>query len=446
MTFIPDLFKLFTQALLIFLQSEIPEPEAGFDPTSRAAAVEAHAAIVDSIEDAGKEHIMTAPFLVADREAREVLVFGEMTGMILGDPVEFFVITDMSGQDYEALMITWVTPSELHAALEFIGLEPGGAVNTNTHRLWPRGDSVDASLIVQMDENEEPREIPAHEWITRPDGEIMEYMPWVFTGAPMLPHPQIEDKEVYGADQFSPHSIASTFNLHNTMFDLPVQGAKTAVYGLYNRNKALETRHGQPVILRLRPTPEDRRRPERDHTLTLPSADPAPIESLMESVQEAGSTLFWVTPDFGPELTLADLRLFANKLNVLEQEEERIRIEPPVAGQLYYQAFAPPERFRERSRRPSQPLEIHLHREEEGFRATLFEIQELWDETRTPTLVEERRPLDTPAEWLAYLEANDPLIRVLFVFAPDDIRHEDLNEWLSEVYSLFPVIYVYGHN
>jgi len=444
MTVIPDLFHFFSQVLLIFLQSDVPKPEDGFDPTSRAAAVEAHAAVVDSLDGGESAHILTAPFLVADRDAREVLVFGEMTGMILGDPVEFLVITDRSGQDYEALMSTWATPSELHAALEFIGLQPGGSVNTNTHRLWPRGDSVEASLIVHMDGDEEPRDIPAHEWITRPDGSVMENMPWVFTGAPMLPHPQIEGKKVYGADQFSPHSIASTFNLHNTMFDLPVQGGKTAVYGQFNRNKALETQHGQPVILRLRPTPEDRRRPEQDYTLKLPSADPAPIESLMASAREAVSTLFWVTPDFGPELTLADLRLFALKLNMLEQEEARIRIEPPVPGQLYYQAFAPPERFRDRSRRPSQPLEIHLHRGEEGFRATLFEIRELWDETRTPSLAEERRTLDTPAEWQAYLEANDPLIRVLFVFAPDEIRHEDLNQWLSDVYSRFPVIYVYG--
>ncbi len=443
---IPDLFTLLSQILLVFLQSEIPQPADGFDPTSRAAAVEAHAALVDALDGETPDHILIKPFLIADRDLGEVLVLGEMTGMILGDPVEFFVITDMSGQDYEALLTTWVTPSELHEALEFIGLSPGGAVNTNAPRLWPRGDPVDASLILQLEEDLPPGYLPVNEWITRPDGSVMEDMPWVFTGAPMLPHPQIEGKKVYGADQFSPHSIAATFNLHNTMFDLPVQGGKTQVYGTFLRNPALETRHGQPVILRLRPTPAERRRPEKDHRLSLTSADTEPLERLIESAQDAESTLFWVTPDFGPDLTLADLRGFANKLMVLEQQEDQIRIEPPVAGQLYYQAFAPPERFRDRSRRPSQPLEIHLHREEEGFRAALFEIQELWDETRTPRLVEERRDLETPADWLAYLEENDPLIRVLFVFAPNDTRHHELNEWLSPVYSLFPVIYVYGQD
>lgn len=431
--------------LMTFLQSGPEIPEGGFDPTSRAAAVDAHAAIRETLEDLTPDPVFIRPFLVADREAREVWVLGEMTGMILGDPVEFFVITDRSGQDYEALMTTWLTPSALHEALEFIGLTAGGSVNTNAHRLWPRGDPVEASLILLTGEDPQLSEIPAHEWITRPDGSIMEKMPWVFTGAPMLPHPQIEGKKVYGADQFSPHSIASTFNLHNTLFDLPVQGGKTQVYGTFLRNTALETVQGQPVVLRLRPTPEDRRRPEQDYSLRLPGADTAPLEALIHTAQDAADTLFWVTPDFGPDLTLMDLRSVANMLRVLEEQEEQIRIEPPVAGQLYYQAFAPPERFRDRSRRPSQPLEIHLHRDSEGIRATLFEIEELWDETRTPTLVEHRRSLVTPEEWLHYLEANDPLIRVLFVFAPDDMRHHELNTWLSPVYTLFPVIYVYRH-
>jgi hypothetical protein len=442
---LPSFFQVILQVLLTFLQSDIPEADPGFDPTSRAAAVEAHAEIAALHENTdGAEDRMIAPFLVADRAAGEVLVLGELTSMIPGDPVEFFVITDLSGQDYESLMITWATPSLLHEALEFIGLKPGGAVNSGTHRLWPRGDSVEATLLIMMEGENEPRAIPAHEWITRPDGSVMEYMPWVFTGAPMLPHPQIEGEKVYGVDHFSPHSIASTFNLHNTMFDLPVRGAKSVVYGEFLRNPGLETLRGQPVVLRLRPTPEERRRAEKDDTLTFPTPDPAPIESLIERVQAAPSTLFWVTADFGPELTLAELRLLANKLVVLDQEDEQIRIEPPVPGQLYYQAFAPPERFRNRQNRPSQPLELHLHREEDRMRATLFEIQEIWEGHRVVNHVETRRTLETPQEWLEYLEENDPLIRVLFVFAPDDLQHQELNQWLSDVYALFPVIYVYG--
>lgn len=440
---LPSFFSVITQVLLTFLQSDIPEADPGFDPTSRAAAVEAHAGIEKlHTLTGGKDTRMTAPFLVADRVAGEVLVLGEMTAMIPGDPVEFFVITDMSGQEYESLMVTWATPSLLHEALEFIGLSPGGTVNPNTHRLWPRGDSVEAALLLWRED--ELKEIPAHEWITRPDGSVMAHMPWVFTGAPMLPHPQIEGKYVYGVDMFSPHSIASTFNLHNTLFDLPVRGSQSQVYGDFLRNNALETLPGQPVVLRLRPTPEARRRREVNYALDLRSPDPAPIASLMETIQEQASTLFWVTPDFGPELTLAELRLLSNKLTVLEQEEEQIRIEPPVPGQMYYQAFSPPERFRERSHRPSQPLEIHLHREKNRIRATLFEMQEIWEGHRIANIIETRHSIGSPGEWLAFLEDHPPLIRVLFVFAADDFRHEELNEWLSEVYSLFPVIYVYG--
>lgn len=442
---IPPFLAALTQILLTFLTADIPEPADGHDPSVQPAALAAHAAISDAVAAANTpDRFFIAPYLLADKQTREVILLGQMTGTLAGDPVEFFAITDMSGQDYEAIMTTWITPSDLHAALEFIGLSPGGSVNTDLHRLWPRGDRVDAVFSTRFPDDPAPRDLPAHEWITRPDGSVMEPTSWVFTGAPMLPHPQNEGEEVYGADMFSPHSIASTFNLRNTLFDLPLQGAKSVVYGQYLRNPALPVRHGQPMILRLSPTPADRRPNEISLPLPLDSTESPALTELAQNAATADNTLYWVTPDFAPSLTLPQLRTLATTLNELERTHESVRITAPPAGQMYYQAFAPPERFRDRTRRPSQPLEIHLQPSADGLRVTLHEIKEIWEDTRTPRLLEKRIDFQTPSEWLAYLNANEPLIRVLFVFADETLTHRDLNHWLSEVYTLFPVIYVYG--
>mgnify|MGYP006303150745 CR=1 FL=1 len=91
-------------------------------PTAKPPATESFQKLVQELGQS--ERYWSAPYVLADLEAREVLVWGEDTGMIPGDPLEFFVIAENSGHDYEALMISYARPSDIHQALEKIGLVP----------------------------------------------------------------------------------------------------------------------------------------------------------------------------------------------------------------------------------------------------------------------------------------------------------------------------------
>lgn len=450
----PSLAELLLAALTAFLRLPSPEadPEGMGAPTIRPLALESHNAVAELV--AGNERYWTAPFVLADKEKGEVIVWGMSTGMFLGDPVEFFVIGENSGQDYEALMTTFALPSDIHKALEWIGLRAIGPVNPNAHRFWPRGDQVRPVFELVLPGAEEVDAIPAHRWITHPDESVMEPTPWVFVGSAMLPSAEDPEVLVYAADAFSPNSVASTFNLRNTVFDLPKQSPKSAVYGHFLRNPALETREAQPMLLRLSAVGEEESLAERELTVRV-RADgisvegweleaPETFEALREALEANPVAVTWLTVDFSGDLTLGEARRAAGMLEDLEANLEQVRVEPPVPGQPYYQALFPPERFRQRARRPSQPMELHLRPTPAGrVHATVMHLEEIWGDGQRPTIVERPKPVESPEAWEAFVRGDLPLIRVLFVFAPAELTLGETLRWLGPVLDVFHIVYVY---
>lgn len=452
---LPSVSELVLAALTAFLR--LPAPEGGPDevdaPNLRPQALASFNAVAEIVED--HDRYWSAPFVLADKETREVIVWGMSTGMFSGDPVEFFVIGEQSGQDYEAVMTTFARPSHIHEALERIGLKAIGPVDPDAHRFWPRGDRVHAAFEVVLQGAEDPDTLPAHSWITHPDESVMDFTPWVFVGSAMLPSAEDPEVLVYAADAFSPNSVASTFNLRNTIFDLPMQGPKSVVYGNFLRNPAIETKEAQPMLLRLRPLTDEEAVAERELTLRV-RADgialegwegdaPEALSGLRAALEAEPDAMIWLTVDFGSDLTLAEARRAARVVEELEEHLDHVRVEPPVSGQPYYQALYPPERFRERARRPSQPLEMHLQRTPAGHvHATVMELEEIWgEEGRRPTILERPATKETPDEWEAFVREDLPLIRVLFVFAPAEMKLGETLRWLDPVLDVFRIVYVY---
>lgn len=453
MTNIPNIIAVLSVLFLEFLQIAPPErgPEDLEAPSIRVQAAESHAKVAQAVE--GMERFWSAPFVLADRELREVHVWGQFTGMPAGDPVEFFVIGELSGQDYESLMLTFALPSDIHKALEFIGLEPGAPVNQHQHRFWPRGDHVSPSLRYLPPGEEKMADVPVHEWIMHGPDQPMAPSTWVFTGSTMMPAPRDPDTLVYAADVFGPNSIASSFNHNQTVFDLPKQGSKTGVYGFYNLNPDIELPDALPLLLRLQVPDEASMPVESDRRLSLHGESPAfrfdedlatdDFDELAAFLTEQPG-ITWLKVDFAGDVLLRDLIRWSQKLDALEKEHDQIRVEPAPEGHLYYLAYVADPRFRDRNQRPSQPLELHIRRLPGGdVHAWLVQVEEQWGEGRRPTLVPHRHDLPTPDAWAARILEDPPLIRVLFVMADSDLRHEDLLTWTQPVLHHFPVVFVY---
>ena len=432
--------------LLSFLASEPHVPE-GAAPTAKFSALETFEQVVATIGES--ERYWSAPYILADLETREVYVWSEHTGMLSGDPLEFFVIAENSGHDYEALMVSFARPSDIHTALTKIGLSPGGPVDPDRHRFWPRGDRVSASIFYQDAEQNMPMKIPVEatcEWKGKP----MPPLPWVFTGSPLLPSRGPSDDMVYAADDYAPNSIASLFNLRATVFDLPLQGSKTGVYGNFIFTPKGPSTDGHPLILHLKAADPSSYPTEMDLSLTVSpdgialkgsgeefSGDLADVGSFLN--QRENETHF-VTVSFADGLSLSEATQRAQEIQLLEKHVESLRIEPPPTGQVFFRAFVPDPRFRIRENRPSQPLELHINKED----TFLVELEEKWTgASRTPEVTETQVPLKTPHDLVRYVQENPDRPPVLFVYAPEDLPLGNMRVWTKPILDEFPVVFVY---
>ena len=96
---------------------------------------------------AGDTNILVRPGLVADKRARRVEVMVERTALQPNAPCEFTVIDESSDHGYEALLLSFAKPSEVHRALQFIGTEPGESFDPNSLRYWPKGEPFVLSIV-----------------------------------------------------------------------------------------------------------------------------------------------------------------------------------------------------------------------------------------------------------------------------------------------------------
>ena len=454
-----------------YLDAPIPAlpPEALQDQTLRDQVLGEHARKTLSSHWQGcfdrngnKPDQLLLPGLLADKTSGRVWLWAWATGMKAGEPVEFFLINSRSGHGYESILATSASPSEIHRALEFIGLKPGWPADPGHERLWPKGDRVRFTVHARMGEG--PRAVPLESFLSvTQTGQPMAPTNLVFVGSVMEPDAQNPGRKVYAADQFSPNAIASNYNLDATVFDLPRQARKEEVYGTLVRSEAPALAQGQPVLLRLERHPDFPAGAIRDLRLAVTWAEGKPVHRLLD---EAGAELQSEAELDKLLPTLAKLRLAAKDLHLqvdlaptlpafaaarvgellspLDQGYG-IKVDPPPAGQLFYRAFSPNPDFRDRKARPYQPWEIYLTKGADGiWSGRLVILEEKWaPEKIEPDLVETSVPAPDPGVVSKAMEGRDFLPGVVFLFAPRDLPHGEAMRWVKDIKAKFPLVYVY---
>ena len=180
------------------------------------------------------QDLFVRPGLVADRAARSVRVYGESVRLNPGDPVEFALIAETSGKDYEAQAVSFALPSAVHEALEFIGLKPGAPVDATALRFWPRGERVKVTIEVLATNGAATALGRAESTVvdTR-TGKPLPEAGFVFCGSRWTTATEdagSSTDRVYAADVFSPNSIISVYNERNSVLDVPRRAAQGEVY------------------------------------------------------------------------------------------------------------------------------------------------------------------------------------------------------------------------
>ncbi len=404
--------------------------------------------------------ILLRPGLTADRATGTVTFFAEATGLATVDPIEFFIIGEDSGHDYEAVAVALVRPGHVYEGLRFIGLPEGRGVNPRALQFWPKGERVIVTLAgIRMETL----------ILNRDQGAPLPPSGLVFTGSRWIEN--AEGERVLAADAVSPFSIAANYNESNSVLDVPWQAAQQAVYQRQTLNPERTFEAGALVTVEIHPEYRDGRLRVLDLEMTLlppdPESDPgtmraelrcaaAPeldgIRSLaaafeqFEQLVATGRDPF-VALRYHPDLSLGSLQQLAMVLNTIDAEKG-IRIEAPPEGDLYYKAFNPHPEHLNRERRLSHPWELAIGpvNPDNGERAlTLTWIEQHWPEDGgiTPELTEHTVPIASPGDLAQALTTHDTSLPVLLVQVPAALAYGQLMAIIRPVMADYPMIHVF---
>ncbi|MDA0990047.1 MAG: YdjY domain-containing protein, partial [Verrucomicrobia bacterium] len=304
-------------------------------------------------------HDFERPGVTADRARREVAIAATATGLGRNELVEFVLIHDASGHDYEALATTVAKPSDVDAALRAIGLKRGRPVRHDQLAFWPKGERLAVS-VGSPPGGSWSNAVPAESliWNGATD-QPMGAAGFVFTGSLDIRDPD-GGAMVYAADIAAPHAIIPLYNETAAVLDVPRRSPQGATYGSQSVNAALQLPKGTPLTFTLRPL-RMVGSSQMEATLTIAAGSQAPadggpavtmtlvsedagslahgsqftaLRTALEAIVRDGRDPF-LSIHIDPQLSVDNIRACCQFLESLE-DELGVRIEPPEPRHLYY--------------------------------------------------------------------------------------------------------------
>ena len=406
--------------------------------------------------------------VVADRERSQVQLRVEATGLPPGDTPEFIIIDAKSSHGYEAIFWSMAKPSDVGKALEFIGLESGGAVDPAAMRFWAQGDPVHIAL--QLPDEKIPVE---HTIFDKETGRALEEEGFIFTGSLPVTLPDTGSEVHYAADVYDPRSIAPLYNEPASVLDIPRQAHQGEVYGRYAVNPDHAFSHGDMFTLTIEPAGGSDRPQQQRFLLSIRPGDDTEsllfelhdevedelvtsshaLKPVLEKITEdaAENRPPRVRLDYDPEIQLTGLSRLARLLAVMESFNQ-IRVSEPLEDQFFYRAFVPSERWKAPAGRPTQPWELHVRYEDDAVSAELILHEEQDDPEAEETFKVARHPVEDVDDVarIIYrdaaereLEGRMGLPAVVLVFAHESVSYGTLRKYLEPVLDTHGTIYIF---
>ncbi len=402
--------------------------------------------------------IMVRPGLLADRKSKQVLVQAEATGLEAGSIAEFLLISQNSDHSYESVAISYAKPGDIRQALLFIGAEPGIPASPKDLRFSPKGERV---FVYFSSTNSSFNRVPVEKMIinTR-TGKPLPETGFVFTGSTL---PDTTGVVTCAADTDQPCAIVANYNEPNALLNVPRNVPQKEFYGQQVVNAKYLMPTGQ--ILEVSIEPEYKKGNKRVLDLLL-HAKPDPKKGIsydmtdsrqakllsdaklssvfkkFKSLLKNGQTPF-VCLQIDDCLILKDISDLCSALARVDVSDG-INVEPPLSHHLYYRAFIPNERFRNRTERISQPWELLLKKESSAVSGTLVQIEQIWQNDKMdPDLNFKEYTVASPSLLRDKLKEIGPGSPAVFVFANGDLSHGELLDFISPVTNTHPMIHVF---
>lgn len=221
-------------------------------------------ATMPSAEPAGAKQIF--PGITIDRAAKQIRLDCETLDITA--PLEFLCVVNGTNE-YESLLRSPVRPSNLHAALLMLGLQPGQPLKySESLKKWIPPQGPPLHLTIEFVKNGKPQSYPAYRLMR--DVKTKKPMPpmtWIFAGSHTL------ENGTYAADTTG--YLVSVVNFSLTVIDIPMLASSDNETLEWEINKDLMPPAGTKATLIIEATGDDvpATMPATNATTSNPSAD-----------------------------------------------------------------------------------------------------------------------------------------------------------------------------
>ena len=297
------------------------------------------------------------------------------TGVEKGTPVEFVFAGRNTDRDYESMFLIDGTVDDLCSRMERAGLPRGTPTDALRCRLWPVGCRVGFEpSLTNFIAGTMPEGLPA----ARP----------IYTGGTRLANGACDAGTNMPASVFSIYTLAQSPIVYDGIYDQgAVYGAFTALRTLKKGERFTFTVSWDPGTL-----------PKPLHLTARPGCG-AEIINRLKSESEKGPVDALI--GFADDLTVTEASAIANALSVIDSARTRIN----GCSNIFYRAFLPLVKWRDRRERLVQPFELTL-----GNPDRLVFINEDWS-------VDGPDPKLTPQEISFADAAKHPRTDTCFIYA-----------------------------
>lgn len=409
----------------------------------------------------GNEDMMVRNGLVANRATKELRILSVATGNDGDLPLEYVLVGE-NGKAYESLAATLAKASDIHEAMEFIGMKAGHPIRPDVFQLWSKGDQVDIT-VSWMEKGTTKREYDIRKILKYPNAKSAIDAGWIFTGSY---HVEQKGKKIYVANDTG--DLISTFNSPWTVFDLSAGAGQKKVYGSVSPSDKYTAKHQQQIEFIIKPklpkgetrnvdlvlsivSPEGVTVKSGDDlrfTLSDPKKDTPIVEAdkliaILKALAKVvkNDKLVYATLDYDKNIPMVAMR---DVSLVLQRMTDRglLRIEP-VKDQIFYQAFTPSESWRNPDVRPGQPLEFFLPKKSgDAIRFRYYDEEYL--DTGQVVLSEMKRTFKTDEELGKILQLReDWLTQAVLFYAPPGTKVSDVQHLYDIVGKKYPIGFVF---
>jgi hypothetical protein len=404
---------------------------------------------------------LVLPGLLADKVNHKIVIDGEVTELSSGEPTELYVIYDKSSHGYESLAYSFAGPSDVMKALEFLGMKQGKAVDSVNRCLWPKGERIFVSFIIDPKTS---KELPMKDFViyTKTGKNPIDRLSQVFTGSVMMDDFDDASKRVMMAETMDPYGIATSYTESGSIMTTPDNVSKGRAYGSVTSGPLLPPK-GTAIKVVLRPEYIDGKQRMQYYNLNISTNGTGQLAyNLKKNSESKFSQLTldvflkrmidivdngqdpFVDVEFNKNLPVGAIKQVAGLIQEIESVNG-IRVDVPKEGEPFFKTFLPNEQFRIRKKRYSQPCELWLSETNNMVSAEIIKPTATYlDNQIDPKISIKEFSFKDLTEYKKILDENsDPEVKVLLIFAPSDMQYSNVYKYIKPIIKDYPTIYIF---